>query len=40
MILLKEEVSMAEKLFNCPVEAFLTIVGGKYKSIGATENGI
>ena len=24
---------MEEKLFNCPVEAFLSVVGGKYKSI-------
>ena len=24
---------MEEKLFNCPVEAALSVVGGKYKSI-------
>lgn len=24
---------MAEKLFNCPVEVALSVVGGKYKSI-------
>lgn len=24
---------MVEKLFNCPVEASLSVVGGKYKSI-------
>ena len=24
---------MEEKLFNCPVEASLSVVGGKYKSI-------
>ena len=28
-----EEVDMEEKLYNCPVEAALSVIGGKYKSI-------